>query len=121
MLTILDTINDEEIRTPATGTADEQEVSALSTAVNTALEVVTDPGHFITSPTGFPQFVEKTNFVTSGNQVTDYFLGDRTATPCPRSRRPFTSAPTRSSSIPSVQTSSSAGSVRGRRPTPAEP
>ena len=80
-ITILDTILDEEIRTPATQTADEHDVASLSAGVQTAIEAVTDPGDFITSPTGFPQFAAKTNFASSDNPVTDYFLGDSAGDP----------------------------------------
>lgn len=80
-LTIFDTIIDEEFRTPSTGTADEHEVPSLSPGVGAALDVVTDPADFITSPPGFPQYAEKTNFVSSTNQVTDYFLGDADGDP----------------------------------------
>lgn len=80
-LTISDTILDEEIRTPSTGTADEHDVASLSAGVAAALDAVTDPADFITSPTGFPQYAEKTSFVSSTNQVTDYFLGDADGDP----------------------------------------
>jgi hypothetical protein len=74
-LIISDTILDEEVRDPSTGATDEHDV--LSNApIAAALAAVTDSSDFFDSPTGFPQFAEKTNFVSSGNTVTDYFLGN---------------------------------------------
>jgi hypothetical protein len=55
-LTILDTIIDEEIRTPATGTADEHDVSTAAfdaSAFKTALNALSLT--FVSSPSGFPQ------------------------------------------------------------------
>lgn len=81
-LTILNTIIDEEIRSP-TGTLDEHDVSTAifdASAFKTALNGLSLTGFLNT--TGFPQFAEKTNFVSSTNPVTDYFLtGSATGTP----------------------------------------
>jgi hypothetical protein len=74
-LTVRNTILDEELRNPATGTADEHDPIDWS-PITAALDAVTEPSDFVTSPTGFPQFAEKTNFVSSTNSVTDYFLSD---------------------------------------------
>lgn len=84
-LSLNNTIIDEEIRTPATGTADEHDVttatfdaSAFKTALN-ALSLTP-----FASATGFPQYAERTSFVSSSNPVTDYFLtGSATGTPLP--------------------------------------
>jgi hypothetical protein len=75
-LIISDTIIDEEFRTPATGAADEHEVSTAAfddSAFKAALGAISGLT-FVTSPTGFPQYAERTNFATSSNPVTDYFL-----------------------------------------------
>src|SRR5918993_3616903 len=78
-LIISNTIIDEEIRSPATpsgpGTPDEQDVSTATfdgSAFKTALNGLALSGFLNTS--GYPQYAEKTNFVTSTTPVTDYFL-----------------------------------------------
>lgn len=74
-LTILDTIIDEEFRTPSTAPDDEHEVSAATFAASsfgTAVGVLSL--NLLASPTGFPQYAERTNFVSSTNTVTNYFL-----------------------------------------------
>src|SRR5215207_853324 len=78
-LTILNTIIDEEIRSPATpsgpGTPDEHDVSTATfdgSAFKTALNGLALSGFLNTS--GYPQYAEKTNFVTSTTPITDYFL-----------------------------------------------
>ncbi|MCH8616324.1 DUF5801 domain-containing protein [Sphingomonas sp. SM33] len=84
-LTISNAILDEEFRATQLGTADDNDVavatfdaSSFKTAVN-ALSL-----NLLSSPTGFPQFAEKTNFVSSTNQVTNYFLtSSATGTPFP--------------------------------------
>jgi hypothetical protein len=85
-LVISDTIIDEEFRTPATGAADEHEVSTAAfdaSAFKAALGSISGLT-FVASPTGFPQYAERTNFVTSSNPVTDYFLsGSASGTPLP--------------------------------------
>lgn len=86
-LTILNTILDEEIRSP-TNAADEHDaqvttfdLSAFKTSLN-AIAGLT----FVTSPSGFPQFAERTDFVDFTNPVTDLFLtSSGTGTPFPAS------------------------------------
>ena len=74
-LTISNTILDEEFRATQTGTADDNDVStATYTASPIKAEIDALSLTYVTSPTGFPQFAEKTNFVTSSNPVTDYYL-----------------------------------------------
>ena len=84
-LTVSNTIIDEEIRTPATGTADEHDVSTATfdaSGFKTALTALSLTP--FSSATGFPQYAEKTNFVSSSNPVSDYFLtGSATGTPLP--------------------------------------
>lgn len=76
-LTVSNTILDEEFRPSAqqTGTGDDNDVavatfdaSAIKTAI-TALAL-----NLYSAPSGFPQHAEKTNFVSSTNQVSDYEL-----------------------------------------------
>src|SRR5687768_3034265 len=84
-LTISDTIIDEEFRTIQTGTADDNDVTAAifnSSSFSTALGLLGLT--FVTSPTGFPQYAEKTSFVTFDKPVTDFFLtSSNTGTPFP--------------------------------------
>lgn len=87
-LTISNTIIDEEFRVVnPSPTFAENDTSPLSTSVATALDVlfdVTPTGDFYTSPTGFPQYAEKTSFVSTSNVVTNYFLtSSGTGTPFP--------------------------------------
>ena len=74
-LTISDTILDEEIRTPSTGTDDEHDTDATA-ALLAAIDAVTDAADFGSSPTGFPQFAESVDFVSSTNDpaVSNYSL-----------------------------------------------
>ena len=74
-LTILDIILDEEHRSTQSGAADDHDVSEATynaSAVKTAIDLLSLS--YVTSPTGFPQHAERTNFVGSSNQVSDYFL-----------------------------------------------
>jgi hypothetical protein len=74
-LTISNTILDEEFRATQTGTADDNDVSTGTyTASPIKAEIDALSLNYVTAPTGFPQFAEKTNFVTSSNPVTDYYL-----------------------------------------------
>ncbi|MFL6733935.1 MAG: DUF5801 repeats-in-toxin domain-containing protein [Sphingomicrobium sp.] len=72
-LTITDTVLDEEFRPilQQTGTGDDDDVASSSfiDAAVTALSLTTLSGF-----TGFPQFAESVDFVTSSNSVTDYYL-----------------------------------------------
>jgi hypothetical protein len=70
-LTISNTILDEEFRATQTGTGDDNDVASSSfiSAAVTDLSLTTLTGY-----TGFPQYAEKTNFVSSSNTVTDYYL-----------------------------------------------
>jgi hypothetical protein len=85
-LTILNTIIDEEIARPGTtGTLDEHDVSTATfdaSNFKAALTTLAIPAVQFLSTTGFPQYAEKTSFVSSSNPVTDYFLtGSATGTP----------------------------------------
>jgi hypothetical protein len=75
-LSISDLKLDEEFRATQTGFADDNDVStALFNGSSAKTELNALGLTFVTSPTGFPQFAEKTNFVTSSNSiVTDYYL-----------------------------------------------
>lgn len=80
-ITILDTIIDEEIRTDP-GTPDEHDTTATA-AILAAIDAATDATDFGTSPTGFPQFAERADFVSSTNDpaVTNYLLSDSNGDP----------------------------------------
>jgi hypothetical protein len=73
-LTVNDTILDEEFRATQTGTGDDNDVSTLSAGVQAAIDAVSDSADFYSSPTGFPQFAENSNFYSSDQAVTDLFL-----------------------------------------------
>lgn len=75
-LTISNTIIDEEFRATQAGTADDNDVSTSAFNASSIKTEITGLGlTFVSSPTGFPQYAEKTNFVTSSNSmVTDYYL-----------------------------------------------
>jgi hypothetical protein len=72
-LSVNDTILDEEFRPTQTGTDDDNDIAALSAGVQAAIDAVSDATDFYSSPTGFPQFAENTDFYSSG-AVTDLFL-----------------------------------------------
>ena len=67
---------DEEFRATQTGFADDNDVSLATFNASSIKTEITALGlSFVTIPTGFPQWAEKTDFVTSSNSVvTDYFL-----------------------------------------------
>lgn len=76
-LTIGNTVLDEELRVTQSGTADDSDVAVATfnaSAFRTALDALSLT--FQSSPTGFPQYAEKTDFVDSSNDpvVTNYFL-----------------------------------------------
>ena len=74
-LAIQDTILDEEFRATQTGSADDHDVSVATfdaSAFKTSVDALSL--NLLSPPTGFPQYAEKTNFVSSTNQVTNYFL-----------------------------------------------
>lgn len=70
-----DIIIDEEFRTTQSGTIDDDDVSLATfdaSSFKTALNALSLS--YVSSPTGFPQYAEQQNFVSSTNQVTNYFL-----------------------------------------------
>ncbi len=76
-LTINDTFIDEEFRATQTGTADDNDVTTAAynaSAFKTAVQALSLT--FYSSPTGFPQFAENVDFVSSSHDpvVTNYFL-----------------------------------------------
>ena len=81
-LTISDLILDEEYRTDQTGTADDQDVAeSVFTASNAKTLIDAESLNFVSGYTGFPQHALAEDFVSSTNQVTDYFLGDSAGDP----------------------------------------
>jgi hypothetical protein len=74
-LTISDTTLDEEFRVTQAGTADDNDVAVATfnaSAVKTSIDALSL--NLLTGFSGFPQHAEKTNFVSSTNPVTNYFL-----------------------------------------------
>jgi hypothetical protein len=76
-ITINDVIIDEEVRNPATSTADENE-AALPNPSSIKSEIDALALTFVTQPSGFPQFA--TNTILSSNTVTGYSLSLSSAT-----------------------------------------